>query len=190
LAKISGRAILGLFRFVKSDAFPGDLSALLAQLPATTREVLFRPVQKAAWYDYTIYRDLLAGLEAMAPGAARQCGAVTLRWDAASILKILRVFSSVDALVTRGFGSWGSFLWSRHCDGGRVYLVDHGPGTAAMGVADFPDIAPLHCSISVGYLEEMGRLVGAEDIQVEHSRCVHRGDPLCEFRGVWGPVRD
>jgi hypothetical protein len=186
LAKVSGRTILGLFRFVKSEAFSGELPEVLAKLSGTSREVLWQPVRKSAWYDYRIYRELLEVLEETSPGAVRTCGAVTLRWDTASILKILRVFSSVDALVTRGFGSWGSFLWQRHCDAGRVFLMGHGPGTASMGLAEFPDISPHHCTLNLGYLEEMARAVGAWNIEVEHTRCVHRGDAVCEYLGRWG----
>ena len=186
MARISGRSLLGLFRFVKSDAFPGDLPDLLASLSPHSRAALRKPVHKAQWYEYPVFCELLNALEETAPGSVRACGSMALKLDTMSILRILRIFASVDSLVSQGFGSWGSFLWSRHCDTGRVFLVDHGRGTAAMGLEGFPDIAVHHCDLNCAYLEEMGRAVGALDIRVEETHCVRRGDARCEFRGFWG----
>jgi hypothetical protein len=186
LVQISGRSFLGVFRFVQGEDFAGDLTHVLSEVDGETVALLRQRIRKSDWYPYKPYVELLRAMEALQPGSVEECAAVSLRRDVASILQILRVFSSVDALVTRGFGSWGSFLWNRHCDQGRVFLTDRGPETAAMGVEGFPEIDPLHCRVVRAYLREMGRCVGAPEILVDEVCCVHRGDRLCEFRGRWG----
>lgn len=185
MAQISGRSVRGLLRFAKEYGYPGGVPALVAALPKESQEVLRETIRTGEWLPYRVYPDLLRALTAFDARAMQAIGHQSLRWDAASILKILSVFSSVDALVTRGFGAWGRFLWSRHCDGGDVFLLDHAPGTATMGLRNFPDIDPIHCQLTVEYLSEMALAVGAKNVRVEQTRCVHRGDEVCEFRGSW-----
>lgn len=190
MTKIRGRAILGVLSFLKSQPGANFLQATIDQLPDTTRSVFDRPIKASAWYAYDVYTALLAATDRhVAPAPDRdlmaEVGFFGLGRDTRNVLQILRVFASVEGLVHRGFGSWGNYLWSRHCSSGTVVLADHGTKWATMGLEGFPEIAPAHCGLIRGYLEEMGRAVGATGIAMTEVECVHRGDARCAFRGAW-----
>lgn len=187
--QISGRALLGVIKYSKVLAGADGPGALLSTLAEGERRIFVKPIRGGRWYPYRVYRKLLETIKVW-PGLGDSdplldFGRWALAHDAGTVLKILSVFTSVDGLVHRGFGSWGSFLWSRHCDAGEVFLADSGPGTGTMGLRGFPGISPAHCWMISGYLEAMGRMAGAPLLRMEKTRCVHRGDPWCEYRGEW-----
>lgn len=190
MTKIRGRAILGVLSFLKSQPGPSVVPSTIDQLPESARQVFDRPIKASAWYPYDVYTALLAATDRfIKPAPDRdlmaEVGYFGLGRDTRNVLQILRVFASVEGLVHRGFGSWGNYLWGRHCSNGTVVLADHGKKWATMGLEGFPDIAPAHCALVRGYLEEMGRAVGATEIDMTEIECIHRGDERCAFRGAW-----
>lgn len=189
MTQVRGRSIRGVLRYVKRSGHPGGIPALLRHLPDAIRPAFAEPIRSFTWYPYPVYSGLLETVDReMGAGdlsLMEAVGAFSLRADAGTTLKILGVFSSVDALVHRGFSSWGPYLWRHHCDRGSVTLIDSAQGTATMGLEEFPDIAAAHCRLNVGYLAEMGRAVGAADIRMIKTECVHRGDARCAYRGEW-----
>ena len=188
-AQISGRALLGALQYAKVLGGEDGPGALLSRLSAEDRQSFSRPLRASAWYPYSAYSGLLLSIDKWpdhdSSNPMRDFGRWALQRDAGTVLKILRVFSSVEGLVHRGFGAWGAFLWNRHCDRGQVFLADSGDHTATMGLRDFSDISPAHCRLTCGYLEGMGQAVGADAIRVTQTLCVHRGDAHCEYRGEW-----
>ncbi len=189
MTKIRGRALLGILKYLKETSRGAEIPAILASLPSEAKAVFDQPLRASSWYPYVAYEAMLVALDQRFGSgdfeSLADLGRYSLRKDANNILTILRVFASVEALVHRGFGSWGGYLWSRHCSRGNVSLGDHGPGYATMKLSGFPDVARAHCRLNVAYLEEMGRAVGASQITMSEVRCVHRGDSACEFLGDW-----
>ena len=49
----------------------------------------------------------------------------------------------------------------------------------------FPEIDAAHCLLIEGWLEGLGKALGAVGMASRQVRCVHRGDPICEFEGKW-----
>ncbi|MEM7352560.1 MAG: hypothetical protein AAF657_17300 [Acidobacteriota bacterium] len=188
-AQISGRALLGALKYAKVLGGEDGPSALISRLPTEELQLFSRPLRASAWYPYSIYGGLLRSIDGWptteSDDPMRAFGRWGLQRDAGTVLRILSVFSSVEGLVQRGFGAWGAFLWNRHCNQGEVFLADSGEGTATMGLRGFPAIAKAHCRLTCGYLEAMGKAVGAHSIRMTHTLCVHRGDPHCEYRGEW-----
>ena len=188
--QISGRALLGGIKYSKVLAGADGPGAIIANLSEEDRRIFGRTIRSSGWYPYSAYVGLLETIKVW-PDQGHDSdplldfGSWALNRDAGSVLKILSVFSSVEGLVHRGFGSWGGFLWRRHCDTGEVFLVDSGPKTGTMGLRGFPDISPAHCWMISGYLEAMGRAIGASSLRMKKTRCVHRGDPCCAYRGEW-----
>ncbi len=187
--QISGRALLGVLKYSKVLAGADGPGALIANLAESDRRVLVKTIRSRGWYPYSAYAGMLETIKVW-PGLEHSDPLLDFgRWglahDAGSVLKILSVFSSVEGLVHRGFGSWGSFLWGRHCDTGEVFLADSGPKTGTMGLRGFPTISPAHCWMISGYLEAMGRSSGAPTLRMEKTRCIHRNDSCCEYRGEW-----
>ncbi len=189
MTQVQGRSIRGVLRYVKLSEFKGGIPALLEHLPSAVRPSFNQPIRAFSWYPYVIYSTLLETVDReMGDGnlsLLEDVGRFSLRADASTTLKILKVFSSVDTLVHRGFSSWGPYLWRHHCDEGSVTLLESSRGTATMGLEEFPNVAPAHCRVNLGYLEEMGRAVGAASIRMTKTECVHRGDSRCAYRGEW-----
>ncbi len=188
-----GRAILGALEYAKTQGYLQDVQGWIRGLPTETKLAFEQRIRASAWYPYSAYVALLDTLDpeldpsdpaAAYPGAV-DFGLHALGRDATGVLRILSVFSSVEGLVHRGFGSWGNFLWNRHCDTGTVFLAETGDKMATMGLRAFPDISPAHCHLTIGYLQAMGQAVGAADIRMTKIRCVHRGDDSCQYRGEW-----
>lgn len=172
--QIRGWAIRGLLRHVKLTAADrGGIPALIEASSEPVRTALAQTIRASRWYPYGLYASLLRSFDETFGdrnfGAAVDLGRATLGRDASGVLKILNVFTSVDALVHRGFGAWGNFVWSRHCNRGTPFLVESGLRTATMGLRDFPEIAPEHCHLTTGYLEAMGVAAGGEDMAMERS---------------------
>ena len=187
--QISGRALLGVLKYSKVLAGADGPGALVSNLAVDDRRVVANTIRGGRWYPYSVYAGLLETIKVF-PGLGDSdplldFGCWALTRDVGTVLKILSVFSSVEGLVHRGFGSWGGFLWSLHCNTGEVFLADSGLKTGTMGLRGFPDISPAHCWMISGYLEAMGRATGASSLRMEKTRCVHRNDPCCEYRGQW-----
>ncbi len=189
MVQISGRALLGVIKYSKVLAGPDGPGVLVSNLAEHDRVVLASTIRGRKWYPYSVYAGMLETIKIWPDLGDSDPLLDFAYWglerDAGSVLKILSVFSSVEGLVHRGFGSWGSFLWSRHCDVGEVFLADSGPKTGTMGLRGFPEISAAHCWLVSGYLEAMGRIIGATSLRMEKTHCVHRGDAHCEYRGDW-----
>jgi len=49
----------------------------------------------------------------------------------------------------------------------QVFLAGSGPKTGTMGLRGFPGISPAHCWMISGYLEAMGRSIGASSLRMK-----------------------
>ena len=182
---IKGFAIRGLLKYVKESRYPGGIPALLERLEPAARAHFRTKILSSNWYPYEAFlallgaidRELGDGDQALMPAIGEFSG----RQDAGSIFRFVAALSSIEAIIRRA-----DFLWQRYCDQGRFEVVDLEPGRLHLALADFPHIEHAHCSLIAGWIRGIGLAVGAERPRIEQVRCVHRGDPRCEFAGVWG----
>ena len=95
-------------------------------------------------------------------------------------LGIVALFASVETMLQRS-----SLFWTRHCDTGRFETLETAKGSGVGALRDFPGVSPLHCTLLTGWIEGMGEAAGASEATTEKVKCVHRGDPWCEYHGRW-----
>jgi hypothetical protein len=183
MAQIKGTAIRGLLKHVKESAYPGGIAAVIAELPPETRKVFDQRILASSWYPYAAYADLLP-LIARHLGSGRDPLATLGRWlakqDAGTTFKVVSLFASVETMLQRGH-----MFWSRHCDTGRFETFEVQKGSGAGALVDFPDVHPLHCGLLAGWIAGMAEAAGAKTATARKTKCVHRGDPHCEYRGTW-----
>ena len=184
MTQIKGAAIRGTLKFVKQSGFAGGIPAIIAKLPPDVRPIYDTKILSADWYPYAAYSSLLSVVDREVGrgdlSLMPQLGHFAVRQDVSSVLKIVSIFASVEKLLSRG-----TFFWSRTCDRGRVEVVEPGGHQTVIALQDFPDVAATHCHVLIGWLEGLALAVGAKSARVVKSRCVHRGDDRCEYRGDW-----
>jgi hypothetical protein len=183
MAQIKGTALRGLLKFAREGGHPGGIPGALAALPDATRAHFDRKILASAWYPYEAYAGLLT---VFAPGGTRsdaqlhQLGRWLAVQDAGTTFKVVSLFASVETMLQRA-----GLFWSRHCDTGTFETTSIQKGSGGGVLRDFPDVSPLHCRLLTGWIEGMAEAAGAAKAQAEKIRCVHRGDPVCEYRGSW-----
>jgi hypothetical protein len=62
--------------------------------------------------------------------------------------------------------------------------VESRSGRAVFDIMGFEG-APQFCARILGWMERTVEMAGARNLRSSHSRCVHRGDPVCRFEGSW-----
>ncbi len=184
MTRIKGFAIRGLLKYVKQSEYPGGIPALLERLPEPAAGHYRTKILSSRWYPYEAFLGLLHTIDRELGGGelelVARVGVFSGRQDAGSIFRFVAALSSVEAVVRRA-----DAFWQRYCDRGRFEVVELEPGRLRLALEEFPDIDGAHCALIPGWIEGLGQAVGARRPAVEQVRCVHRGDPRCEFSGTW-----
>ncbi len=183
MAKVKGAAIRGVLKYVKSSGLTGGIGSVVAALPVEARTAFEAPILVSHWYPYQAFAALLEELDRRfehEKDLFHQYGRWSARQDAGTIFRLVSVFASVERLLPMS-----TLFWSRHCDSGRFETTQVQKGGGVGLLRGFPEIHPLHCRLLTGWIEGMVTVVGAGEVHVQHTRCVHRGDELCEFTGTW-----
>ena len=184
MAQIKGFAIRGLLKYVKESDMARGISGVLAHLPADSRPSFESPIDASAWYPYAAYAGLLEAVDRAMGGGDdahyRRLGLYAARQDVNTLFKIIAAFSSVEKLLQRSV-----VIWRRYCDGGAFVTPDVSRGRGTGILRDFPEVAPEHCRLLLGWVEGMALAAGAKTVTVKKTRCIHRGDPHCEYQGTW-----
>jgi predicted hydrocarbon binding protein len=182
MAQIKGTALRGLLKLAKDGGHPGGIAGALATLPPPLRAHFDHRILASAWYPYEAYAGLLEVLTPARDSEAHlhQLGRLLASFDAGTTFKIVALFASVEKMLTRS-----SLFWTQHCDTGSFDTVEMGKGSSVGQLRGFPDVSPHHCRLLNGWIEGMAEAAGANTARSEKTRCVHRGDPCCEYRGSW-----
>ena len=184
VAQIKGFALRGLLKYVKESSYPGGIPGLLEKLPAEDKPYFSEKILSSLWYPYpafsalaqTISREIAKGDDAV----LREVGHASGRQDLGGIFRFITAILTIERVVRRS-----PAFWRRYCDTGELGVTESGPGHFTVQISDFPDIDPAHCHMITGWILGLGDGTGARDLDVQKLRCVHRGDPYCEYRGTW-----
>lgn len=184
MTRIKGFAIRGLLKYVKESGHPGGIAALLERLPEPAAGHFRTKILSSRWYPYEAFLGPLHAIDRELGegdlGLMPEVGLFSGRQDAGSIFRFVAALSSIEAIVSRA-----GTLWQRYCDSGRFEVVELERGRLHLALEEFPGIDRAHCALIAGWIEGLGRAVGAREPAIEQLRCVHRGDPRCEFAGTW-----
>lgn len=184
MAKIKGSAIRGALKFVKESEGPVEIPDILERLSPEAAPVFEQRILTADWYPYAAYAELLRTIDGhLGRGDLSlmpELGGFLAEQDVKGVLRVIATFTSVESLVSKG-----GWFWSRYCDTGRSVVLEAEPGRAVMSLEDFPDVAIHHCHCITGWLGGLATKVGGSNVRSVKTRCVHRGDPRCQWEATW-----
>lgn len=180
--EIKGFAIRGLLRYAK-QTLPGGIPALLGSLQPADRALFDDSILTTSWYPYRTLTALLDALiEALdgSPARMTEVGEFSGRQDAGTIFRIVMTLSSVKRVI----GACPRF-WKRYSTAGDFEILEIEDGRVHVALVGFPEIHPGHCALAGGWMKGLGESAGAKNADVRQIRCVHRGDPRCEYVATW-----
>jgi hypothetical protein len=184
---VKGFALRGLLRSIKDNGW--SIPDVIAALPAAEKTAFARPVIVSNWYPYSAFVALVRAVEALhgqGDGGAlcRTLGRQSAARDLGTTFRIISAMASVDFLLKRG-----QVFWGQYCDRGRMVLEAPRPLSFLARMEGFPEIDRAHCHLVEGWLEGLGVALGAVGMTCRQTRCVHHGDPVCEYLGEWTSQR-
>ena len=181
MAKINGIALRGTLKFIKEKGYAIPL--VLGELRPETQLIFKHPIVAGSWYPYEAYRDLIVAVDRQVGrgdgSLMPEMGHFAARQDAGTVFKVLSLFVSVEKTLP-----WADRLWGEYCDTG-TFVTETKTGWSRTELQGFPGIHPGHCEVLGGWFTEMCLVLKASSSEVEHPRCVSRGDPTCEFIVRW-----
>lgn len=184
MTRIKGFAIRGLLKYVKESGHPGGIPALLERLEPAAAAHYETKILSSRWYEYAAFTGLLHALEAGLAGGDQArleaVGEFSGRQDAGSIFRFVAALSSIEAIAQRA-----PFLWQRYCTSGRFEVLECADKRLHLALEEFAEIDSAHCALIAGWIRGLGEAAGARQPDFRQVRCVHAGDPRCEFAGSW-----
>jgi predicted hydrocarbon binding protein len=182
MARVKGFALRGLLKSVKDSG--GSIPAVLAALPEAERAAFARPIVTSEWYPYAAFAALVRAVDRIQGKGdltyARELGRSAAARDLGTTFRIISTVASPKFLIERG-----AMFWSKYCDAGSLRLDASRDKFFSARLEGFPEIDAAHCLLIEGWLEGLGKALGAVGMASRQVRCVHRGDPICEFEGKW-----
>jgi hypothetical protein len=182
VARVKGFALRGLLKSVKESG--GSIPAVVAAIPEAERQDFARPIVTSEWYPYGAFVSLVRAIDRVQGkgdlGRARELGRLAAARDLGGIFRIISTVASPKFLIERGH-----VFWSKYCDAGTLRFEMRGDRLFTARLEDFAAIDLAHCLLIEGWMEGLGQALGAVGMASRQVRCVHRGDPACEFEGSW-----
>ena len=182
--RIKGFAVRGLLKYVKESGYPGGIPKLLDTLPEEDRKHFAERILSSQWYPYPAFAVLARAIDTeIAKGEVavlEDVGRSSGHLDLGGVFKFVKSILSIQRVVGRA-----SAYWSRYCDVGELTVIDSSANHYIVRLTEFPDIAEEHCHMICGWMRGLGDGARAEDVDIRKTRCVHRGDPYCEYQGNW-----
>ena len=186
MSQIKGFAIRGMLKSIKESGW--SIPDVLAAMPPVARKTFEQPIVASAWYPYEAFAGLGRAVEKVHGKGDLQVvkdfgrrGSVR---DLGTTFRIISAITSLEFFLNRL-----QILWSKYTDTGRMQLVELSANKFIVQLQDFPDIDATHCASTEGWIEGMGAAMGASGMKSRQTRCVHRGDTLCEFEGSWDRLK-
>jgi hypothetical protein len=186
-AEASGRAFLGIVKYVKGTRGPEALSSVVAAGSDACRLAFARPIRMMNWYPYPAFVGFLHGLEKALgrPGQhsfCRELGDVAGVRDLGTVLKVYRTLSSPERLIRACDRVWSSY----YRRAGRMEAVTWAPDDTTLRIYDFPQMDPAHCRLMEGWMIATMRSIGFYvNNDAFERKCMSTGDPYHEFHCTW-----
>ena len=186
-AQASGRAFLGIVKYVKSTRGPQALESVIASGNDASRAAFDKPIRMMNWYSYPAFVGFLHGLEHTLGRAGqhsfcRELGDVAGVRDLGTVLRVYRTISSPERLIRACDKVWSSYY--RHA--GRMEAVTWAPDDTTLRIYDFAEMDPAHCRLMEGWMIATMRSIGFYvNNDAFERKCMSTGDPYHEFHCTW-----
>jgi hypothetical protein len=183
MAQVKGTAVVASLRYVRERFGPEALAKILRFLPDEDRNAIEAGLLASSWYPMPLFlrfmQEAERQLEPKEPSVIRLMGAASAEYGIKGVYKIFFKVGSPEFIIGRAARVFGSYY-----DTGRIEVVETASGKAVLDLTGFEG-APQFCARILGWMERTVTMAGAKDLVSAHSRCVHRGDPVCRFEGTW-----
>jgi hypothetical protein len=186
VAEVSGRAFLGLIRYVKDKKGDAGLAAIVADAGEPTRQVFAARIGLGDWFPYPAYVGFLRAIDRhIGKGDRKFCrdlGAVAGQRDLGTILRVFVALASAERLIRSCSRVWPSY----YRNAGRMEAIDWRPEQTTLRIFDFPEMHPTHCRLMEGWMIATMATIGFRVGEgAGETRCTSKGDPYHEFSCTW-----
>jgi predicted hydrocarbon binding protein len=179
--RIKGSCVKSVLGFLGQEAL---LEPALAGMTAESRVAFAARVLPTSWYPAGAYIDLLdAAARRIGPGSERTMLEIGRRIVADGLTGVYKIFLPVDS--PRVAAERGRILWRTYFKGSELALVRADAGVAVFEVRGEPRTSHAYCLTKLGGMIGALEIVGAAEVQGEHTRCRSRGDDACRFKLTW-----
>jgi len=137
-------------------------------------------VRLSSWYPE---RDFVAIIRVAAQLMSEDTNAAIELIGAAGAHEHAEVYG--DLLRTLHSTSSVFALWSSQHDSGELRGIAETPTSSRVQLVGFDSPTDVNCLLCTGYIRGTLTVNGFEDIAIDHSLCVQRGDAYCEWRVSW-----
>jgi hypothetical protein len=185
MTHVKGSALLSTVRFIQERFGPEGLRAVLADLEPDDRAAVEGGLLASSWYPFSLMLRLMQAAGRFDAGRTlhlyRQMGRASADYSLTTIYRIFFKIGSPQFTLARAARVFGNYY-----DTGRMEAIVNDKGHAVVELTGFADPAPEFCERLWGWMERTITLIaGMELAKASHVRCVHRGDPTCQFEGFW-----
>jgi uncharacterized protein (TIGR02265 family) len=183
MSRVKGTAVQSSLRYVRERFGEEALRAVLAALPAEEAAPLAGALA-SSWYPMESFlrfmREAKRQLSPREPEVVRNMGRASCEYGVTGVYKIFFKVGSPEFIIGRA-----ARVFSSYYDTGQLTVPESRDGRAVAEIEGLEGGAPEFCERILGWMERTLELAGAKRLRSAHSRCVHRGDPVCRFEGDW-----
>ena len=180
---VKGSPVRSLQKFIESDLTPEQREVVYGSLPAEYARRFRGPILPT---ETIPFRILNAFTEEAARAKGEPLESFARRAGCAAaddaIKGIYRFFAMV--LTPAALLSKGSQMWRALYNRGELRVVDQTPSSARIALVDFPS-ETAGCSRMTGWIQRMGELTSARELDVKKIKCFAKGDDHCEWQLSW-----
>jgi hypothetical protein len=180
MAQIKGTAMIGLVRFLRKQR-----EQALPLVPPELRHYLEERIFESRWYPEEHLIPLVRVCAELAGGdleaTLESFGRITARDHLeGGIYSHLAGAGDPQSFTIRAVA-----LWSSQHDSGQMQVAVEGEGVASLRLDHYDHSSREMCLILTGYFQQFAESTKLPNPKLEKQRCVHRGDPHCEWELRW-----
>jgi hypothetical protein len=176
-----GTNVVELVRFLRSRR---DQAREL--LPPELQHYLEDRIEVTRWYPEEDSLGLQRAVAALLPVAEEDAyelmGSLDAQLHLKGVYRHLRENARTEVLPVRI-----AALWASVHDTGKVRFAQARPGSSQIDLVDFEATSIEVCRSATGYIREVYRMAGVENLNVRKTACRLSGDDLCSWSVTWDP---
>ncbi len=181
MSRVKGSKISLKTAFVKQHYGDEKLSELIDSMPPADQLAL-KMILDTAWYPIDLYHRLVIAICQVTAGGDESIYAAvghhSARLSLDSVYKVFKARSPIAVLNNM------IPLHSMMNDPGEMRVTPIGDTQCIVEVLQPPSI-PEVCKVAQAFYQASVEVTGAQDVQVRHTACSGKRDPLCRFEISW-----
>jgi hypothetical protein len=186
MANVSGKAFLGLIRYVRESGSPTEVKDLVAKGSDLVQQTFAERIRVTRWYPYAAYAAFLRILNSeLGKGDAafmRGIGAAAGRRDLGTILRVYVAIASPERMIRSCSKVWSSY----YRDAGEMTASAWSDGDTRVRISGFPEMTSAHCRLMEGWMIAAMDMIGCPVNDGAHETiCTNRGGEFHEFWCTW-----